>query len=1372
MTKGPNSFFVAPDSDMIIEGTIYSSSDPTGLYTTTCLASSANSGSMSAFMIGTPSSNTTYQMKVQDSGSNGTGTFIQRLSTATGSDSTLVWHGEPDRRHIWDVHNPLLKNYSSFFSYSSTSTPANYFWEDSLSNDSATNIRGVYSSALDKEFIYVSRFENNMPRLYVASRSIANYESSWTKEAEITTLSMHNLYVYNLSAVDSNKRGIQDAYEPTFSVCEHIDKKIRLAVKFNEDVDIYESSDGVNFTLVAKNILSRFIGKRFISDMKIASSGPYLKIVFVVGKITGNSKRWMGGIVSSDGGATWDYTDVAESVEDGGAGISIYLVGGTSGNMNYNYDLCGLSDGSGKFILAASGTIMEEGGSIGAQSESQISQGTAYPGYVKFWASSANSPFSRKLQMGVPNILQSGKVFIASGSDWVWMIVAGSYNPIDCNWFFMNPPSGNWPGSGLFNAKPCDTYYANANGISPGTISLENTRENAMFYLPIDADLELDQWIPLGNTTREPNSFEATNIQRITQKSGRTTGALGSYFYYPSGGNLYECGSYMAFCSLSQSSNPVSEAELNWTEYLDGGGGYKVSGNEVADKVTTQYYRFSGWLIRPPYINLGMNAIQNPEFHLKSVKAFVHQENAVISAPEFNYIWGKPCGDAIDGNQIMQGSIWSFRKKGFAIWDKLADDGLHFIEANSAPVAYQSAFYYFRCPVVANSTTWSSGSGQAYSSVQASDIRYPMFPHTMVAVGAPTSPTYSWCQRPNNYGATLSPPGSCIQFVFGGVSNGSDSRNSIGIKINSFTRGDSVPNGITSDVFIYEYFLRMDQTTLKLYNTSASAVTEYYRETSNVLLTSVTISGGGTNFSDGWWEGRISFLPDTDSLQNRINVVVSVRQLGTETWTDSVIYSELARFVGQGYASGTDGANYLGIQGVSFGLFPDSASTQNRKVAFRSLKVCQGSDMTHLQMILNNSNTNFPPEENLIRGRTFSPNPTYIGTGQSISWGGIGGKFGDLFDSKIKSSYEAKNTIKVSSPRFEYRTKGDNADIKLSKAEIIYQLPNDERTASSLSGYALFHTGLGLINTNAGKIKIEYSDSSAFGSPYTIGTKSLVLKNARITAASNNRITATIDGASSSLNSNTTEYTSTDSGTYYCKFTQLGSGSLPSSLLEKSYKITKSSGNHFVLNLTDRDFSDGSYSSIAGTSISIYSDRMVSRYTTIPSQNKYMKVTLMCHLGTTDYFKLGSMVAGITFGMQRVPINWTHSVNVNSNTTEFNSRSGVRWAYKEGPSVRTFTGEIEGDVFDEERENIKNIAEQATRFNSYPVAWVFDGDTGENFSPVGDDATAKVHINPKNILYGTINNSLQLANEGWRYDSDNSEWKVVGDLQLTVIEVV
>ena len=229
---------------------------------------------------------------------------------------------------------------------------------------------------------------------------------------------------------------------------------------------------------------------------------------------------------------------------------------------------------------------------------------------------------------------------------------------------------------------------------------------------------------------------------------------------------------------------------------------------------------------------------------------------------------------------------------------------------------------------------------------------------------------------------------------------------------------------------------------------------------------------------------------------------------------------------------------------------------------------------------------------------------------------------------------------------------------------------------------------------------------------------------------------------------------------------------MPASLANKSYKIVKSRGNKFFLNLPDRDFSDGSYSGIAGTSISIYSDRMVARYTTPPTQNKYMRITLSDHLGTTDYFKLGSMVAGITFGMQRVPINWKHEIDIEGNVTEFKSRSGVRWGYKEGPSVRKFTGDIEGDVFDEERRNIENIAKQATQFNNYPVAWVFDGDTGQSFDVLGDDARAKAHINPENILYGTINDSLKMVNEGWRYDESTSEWKVVGDLQLTITEIV
>ena len=131
MTKGPNSFFIAPDSEFIVEGSISSSNDATGLYTSKTIAATANSGSMSSFMIGTPESNTTYRLRIQDSGSNNSGTYIYLPTTSSGSDDSLIWYGEPDRRYMWDIHNPLLKNYTQVLNYSSSSPPAGYFWEDS-----------------------------------------------------------------------------------------------------------------------------------------------------------------------------------------------------------------------------------------------------------------------------------------------------------------------------------------------------------------------------------------------------------------------------------------------------------------------------------------------------------------------------------------------------------------------------------------------------------------------------------------------------------------------------------------------------------------------------------------------------------------------------------------------------------------------------------------------------------------------------------------------------------------------------------------------------------------------------------------------------------------------------------------------------------------------------------------------------------------------------------------------------------------------------------------------------------------------------------------------------------------------------------------
>ena len=682
MPKGPNSFFVAPDSELIINGTIYSSDDPTGLYPTTCVASTANSGSMSAFAIGNPASNTTYQFKIQDSGSNYSGTFIQRLSTASGSDQTLVWHGEPDRRFMWDIHNPIL----------SMSSPGSVApWNNAIRNDNINSIKGVYYSVLDKEFIYVSCFENNMPRLFVANRDIKNYENDWTDQGEITTLSIlgySSQGIYNLSAIDTNKRGMGDAYFPSYSICEHIDGKLKLAVKYNREIDIYESSDGINFTLIAKNILSRFVGKRFYRDLKIASSGPYLKIVFIgtdVGKHSSNEKERLtssaysygpvstfyhplGGIVSSDGGATWSYTDEMRGLgnprglggkitnldsEDLSKGIEVPIVNNGYTTNDLIYDLCGLSDGSGKFVLVVGYRAV---GNYGGAFDASFN---AHPGtdkgYMRTYTSSANGKFALKPQLNVPNMRLSGKPFIASNNDCIWLITGGCYQPVNCGLTRLVRGS-EWRQGYLngvaVNGLPCDDYqYLQGNVPFPGATILDATRENSMFFLRIDADLNQDRWIPFGDIKVETNGGQFSNLLapdgqwRI--KSGCTTGSLGSYFFRPSSGNFYSCGPYMAFAALGKSSYGEKSRDDNDS----------ISKEDlVSGFYFPQYYRFSGWLIRPPAINLGHDNIYNG--NLPMVDSFSHQPQGVLSIAEFNWIWGLPGSYGLhQGNKISESTL-------------------------------------------------------------------------------------------------------------------------------------------------------------------------------------------------------------------------------------------------------------------------------------------------------------------------------------------------------------------------------------------------------------------------------------------------------------------------------------------------------------------------------------------------------------------------------------------------------------------------------------------------------------------------------------------------------------------------------------------
>ena len=1367
MPKGPNSWFLPPDSDFISNGTVVSADNATGMYSGVCTANSSNRGSLSAFMVGTPTAGTTLDFRIQNSGSAYTATYMYKKGSSDDSSAPLdVWYGEPDRRHMWDIHNPLVNNISDVNPASSSTEPTlNSAW----TNESVVAVRGCYFSTNNTEYLYIARQQKSKPVLAVISRSIKNYEQTWSSPTDITTLypvPSSQALGATRSEIDSNGRGLETQFDPLYDVCEHSDGKIKLAVKYNGDIDLYESSDGTTFTLIAKELLSRFVDKRHIQDVRIASSGPYLKIVYVLqvfytakGTSGGNNpNNYIGGISSADGGATWIHSEVAGVSGEGGDNIKALLVNGSFGSQNYGYDLCGLTDGSGRFILAASVNLdvttntPEEKGPY-----NPFFSGTDV-NFIHFWISDGTGKLQLKEHMAVGNIGNTGKPYLASNNDWIWLIVGGDLNPIATNWKTLV--------NGFLGGKYTAEYLYQSGDISaPGQLWKSYTHENSMFYLKIDDDLNVENWKPLGNN--DTVTHNTTNGERIF--SGKSTGGLGSYFYIPSSGKFYSCGPYMSFSAIG---NPVGMG------YRDGDPKDEDLSNFFDYRHQLQYFRFSGWNLRPPWVNSG----HNPQFDESyPEEVFRQQEFGVISQPEFNYIWGTPIGGGITGPTENE-SCWGKVRKGFDTWAISREDGFLFTESNipAASSIYGKSrfFYYFKCPSVTNTPFWSTGDGQTDSGTTDYDYNFPKFPNTMTVIERDL-PEYPWLFRPhgdyvftnpNNPTALRHKAGSCIQFVFGGVINGSSSKNSIGVRINSYLKKPET--FMAKDFTFWNFFLRMSSTKLSLYNTSADPSTSIYRETSTSLICEVEPSSGtygATPFEDYWWECRLIFQPSYENPTTKTNVIISIRKIGTESWINSAI-TEINYIDGQQITGRPAEFFAFGTQEIAFGLFADSGGTSERSVQFRNLKVCQGSDMSQYYMLLDDGTNVLPPAKNIIRGRYVAPLPAHVENNQSISWGGIGGMENDQFSTSVDTSYSPENTIKTSSPRYEYRTLGSNtADIKSSTATIVYELKDSDRTTNSLDGYGLYHTGLAVLNTNAMSLKVEYSDTSDFASSYTVGNVDTLLNTGRVTAASNNKLSVTFNGESA-RNIRDSEYTSTDNNEYYLLF-RLLSGGTGTAILQKSYKITKQRGDNLILDINDVDLSDAAYSTIAGTSIEIYSNQFALSYSQFPTYNKYLRLTFSNHMGTEPYIKVGSVVAGLTFGMERVPIQWEHNVSHTGNVNEFTSRSNVRWGYKEGPSVKSFTGTIMGDVFDQERRNILNITKHAMQYNVNPVVMVFDGGANRSTS-AADDPNLKFYAHPENILLGTFSDTLELVNPGWRYDETLEEWKTVGDMELTILEVV
>ena len=108
-----------------------------------------------------------------------------------------------------------------------------------------------------------------------------------------------------------------------------------------------------------------------------------------------------------------------------------------------------------------------------------------------------------------------------------------------------------------------------------------------------------------------------------------------------------------------------------------------------------------------------------------------------------------------------------------------------------------------------------------------------------------------------------------------------------------------------------------------------------------------------------------------------------------------------------------------------------------------------------------------------------------------------------------------------------------------------------------------------------------------------------------------------------------------------------------------------------------------------------------------------------------------------------------------SNNTPYRSRSGIEWAYTEGPSSRSLQGTIIGDVTEQMRNKLKNNIRRATNFDKKPLYFVLQDGIQDS----------------SQIFYGKVEVGVN-DNQGYYYDDNSGQWRSLGNMTLTIIENV
>ena len=1218
MPVNPKEFLIIPDKKFR-EGTDISLPMADGVRPTVSIAQETNRGNLSLTIVGSPAqaggtslvSGGTFQ--VVDSGSLNSTSFIKQLSDAT------KFEGEPDRRYTYNHSNPIQQVHSVS---NATIQPngCTAFYVPSSCREFCYTVSGEQGGR-----IHYAYRDLNSSEYYGGSYDATFEDDTWNNGT--ITLSDSPFY----RGIDTSNQCAQ------VDVCTMEDGSLRMAVGYNLDLDIYRSTDGITWDLIAERILSRFVGRRAqIRGMRLASSAGFLKIVFAeINQIQTkngfpvNHRDMLLGIVSSDGGATWKVTDEGE--------IPCTPMAGQGGD-SYGFDLIGVGDKSGNFLLTKTRAVLI----FSSQLQRWVLSRTAK---IQTFISFGFDQFAalNNLEFGINEgqyavstnqnrIRPKPRILLCNGQDWLWL------------WL-------DYVGTNIFEFDQFGVpRYQNQGGA------------NALYYIDKTKDVSNTTWQSLAK--HDFPSLGGALVAASGSIYPRTSGFGGSNRFGYGRAKMYACYDGVAIF-----------------------GGLWDRENNNAYQQHMLYQRMSGWSEQPIY-----QYFQEAEYSLYQLPANKYQPSGQLCVIEWNTGYGAPNG--VNGGSNSQWERIRRRSTNIRTWNTSRLKLFY-----NPSVTYTGTYEYYQ-----NESALAARSRVSRNYYENPQINYG-FASSLLQ--GPFGCTVEWTCKLGTHGANY---------------------NGVGVELHSYIE----------DVFTADNTTRYLQLRVELKPTGVRVVDLY--QGSNVLidLTMLVPHAVGNKYCDFRLVVRPSELrttyvqqanPRAITSSTTVDVVLLYRVHGQKNWTASAIANPDTTGHGVPNSNMSFPTVVSGdyTQCVKYGMFEPTAN-EERVSLWKKFGIILGdcNQVAQAELIATQ------PRNNSLRGRLISAYEVGIGDNLKASWSGIGGMEGDSFVTSLEYDFSFKNARQFPSPRTKFRSASS-----VTGTTATYDI-------QASTGH-FSHDAIAFFNTNGKKLYVQYSNTSNFASITAGVTIDNKIKTGRVTEAAGQRITVDWD----THDPYPSEYTSSDNQKYYLNVgTRVGTEFSADQVIEIDQLVGTT---QILLKDQTTNFTNAS----AGTTIYVYTNKNYGTYAACVNK-KYMRILQEDFANFPEgRAEIGTVVVGLTMNFG-VPMSWEYTDTTTQNVTQFTSRGGVSWGYKEGPSVRTLQGTVVGDVTEQQRREFRNRLNNATTFSEHPVVFIQD---------IGD-------YDADSILLARYQDGVSLQNQGWHYDTVSGRWSPIGDMSFTLVEVV